>query len=74
MRLEKKLILKEDGRYLVFYHSAESASEEQSKAFAEVAAEATPMSAPTAQETGATVNEPSANGRGSAGNKGAANV
>ena len=48
MRLEKKRILKEDGRYLLFYHSAASASKEQSEVFAEVAAEAEPVTATTA--------------------------
>lgn len=55
MRLEKKRIRKEDGRYLLFYHSAESASAEQQAAFAEIAAEAEPVTATTpAAKTGAT--------------------
>lgn len=33
MRMEKKRILKEDGRYLVYYHFVESATEEQTVAF-----------------------------------------
>jgi len=45
LRLEKKRILKEDGRYLLFYHSAASASKEQSEVFATVAAEAEPVTA-----------------------------
>lgn len=45
MRLEKKRILKEDGRYLLFYHSAASASAEQQQAFAEVVAEAEAVTA-----------------------------
>lgn len=55
MRLEKKRVLKEDGRYLVYYHSAESASEEQRKAFEEIAAEAVTVGAncePTAESAG----------------------
>ena len=48
MRLEKKRILKEDGRYLLFYHNASTATAEQSAAFAEVTAEAETVSAPTA--------------------------
>lgn len=48
MRLEKKRILKEDGRYLLFYHSAATATEQQTQAFAEVAAEVETLPAPTA--------------------------
>ena len=48
MRLEKKRILKEDGRYLLFYHSAASATADQSAAFAEVAADAEAVTASTA--------------------------
>jgi hypothetical protein len=33
MRYEKKLIQKDDGRYLVYYHFPESASPEQAEAF-----------------------------------------
>jgi hypothetical protein len=47
LRLEKKRILKEDGRYLLFYHNAASASVEQREAFAEVAADATVVTATT---------------------------
>jgi len=43
LRLEKKRILKEDGRYLLFYHSAASASAQQSEVFASVAAQAEPV-------------------------------
>jgi hypothetical protein len=43
LRLEKKRIRKEDGRYLLFYHSAESASAEQQAAFTEVVAEVEPV-------------------------------
>ena len=46
VRLEKKRILKEDGRYLVFYHSAATASAEQQQVFAEVASEAVVLTAP----------------------------
>lgn len=49
LRLEKKRILKEDGRYLLFYHSAASASAEQKEAFAEVAAEPERLKAATAR-------------------------
>jgi hypothetical protein len=45
VRLEKKRILKEDGRYLLFYHSAASASPEQQKAFDEVTADVQPVTA-----------------------------
>jgi hypothetical protein len=45
LRLEKKRILKEDGRYLLFYHSATSATADQSEVFAEVAAEAEAVTA-----------------------------
>ncbi|MCW3051882.1 MAG: hypothetical protein JWN14_1052 [Chthonomonadales bacterium] len=48
LRLEKKRILKEDGRYLLFYHSATSASAEQTEVFATVEAEATPVTVTTA--------------------------
>jgi hypothetical protein len=47
--LEKKRILKEDGRYLLFYHSASTATGAQSAAFADVAAEAETVTAPTAE-------------------------
>ena len=47
LRLEKKRILKEDGRYLLFYHSTVSASAEQSEVFAAVKAEAAPVTATT---------------------------
>jgi len=43
LKLEKKRILKEDGRYLLFYHSVASASAQQSEVFASVAAEAEPV-------------------------------
>ena len=33
MRMEKKTILKDDGRYLIYYHFAESATPEQKAAF-----------------------------------------
>ena len=36
MRIEKKKILKEDGRTLIFYHFADTASETQQKAFQSV--------------------------------------
>lgn len=41
MRLEKKLVVKEDGRYLLYYHFPETATAEQSEVFA-----ALPASAP----------------------------
>ena len=36
MRMEKKQIIKEDGRYLISYHFPESASEEQTAAYEEL--------------------------------------
>jgi hypothetical protein len=36
MRYEKKQITKEDGRYLVYYHFSESATEEQAAVFRSV--------------------------------------
>lgn len=33
MRMEKRRILKEDGRYLIYYHFPESANAEQTAAF-----------------------------------------
>ena len=39
MQIEKKQILKEDGRYLVFYHFAETATPEQTAVFAAVPAQ-----------------------------------
>jgi len=36
--MEKKRILKEDGRYLLYYHFPESATPEQTKAFEAVPA------------------------------------
>ena len=53
LRLEKKRILKVDGRYLLFYHSAATASVEQREAFAEVAAEAIAVTATTTARSGA---------------------
>ena len=38
MQIEKKQILKEDGRYLVFYHFPASASEEQTTSYAQIPA------------------------------------
>jgi hypothetical protein len=46
MRMLKKQVLKEDGRYLVYYHSPETATPEQAAAFASVEAEAETVSAP----------------------------
>lgn len=40
MRMEKKQTLKDDGRYLIYYHFPESATPEQAAAFADVAEEA----------------------------------
>ncbi len=56
MRLEKKVILKEDGRYLVYYHFPETATAEQSAVFAAV----TPSPEATATEHGADANPPDA--------------
>ena len=62
MQMQKKRILKEDGRYLVYYHFVESATAEQTAAFAEVVpAEEEAKSAPA--ETAATV---AATGEGAA--------
>ena len=36
MRMEKKRILKEDGRYLVYYHFPDTASPEETAAFTEI--------------------------------------
>ena len=55
VRLEKKRILKEDGRYLLFYHSAATASAEQTEVFTEVSAEAVALVAP---KVGATSSAP----------------
>ena len=38
MKMEKKQIVKEDGRYLVYYHFPDTASEEQTHAFETAAA------------------------------------
>lgn len=38
MRIEKKQTIKEDGRYLVYYHFPDSASEEQTTAYEEIQA------------------------------------
>lgn len=48
LKLEKKRILKEDGRYLLFYHSAATASAEQQETFAEVTAALETIAAPAA--------------------------
>lgn len=47
MRVEKKEIAKEDGRYLIYYHFPESATEEQTAVFAAVNEAAPNGSAPT---------------------------
>jgi hypothetical protein len=60
LRLEKKRILKEDGRYLLFYHSAATASAEQQQAFAEVTAEAEKVTAPTSGQNNRAVQTASA--------------
>lgn len=52
MKLEKKRILKEDGRYLLFYHSEATATPQQTQAFAEVTAEAEPITAPATPASG----------------------
>lgn len=51
MRLEKKRILKEDGRYLLFYHSAGSATADQSEVFAEIGAAAETVTASGARKS-----------------------
>ncbi len=57
MRLEKKRILKEDGRYLLFYHSAATATADQSQAFTAVEAEAeTVMATKSGAKKGAAQN------------------
>lgn len=33
MRMQKKIILKEDGRYLIYYHFPDTASEEETTTF-----------------------------------------
>lgn len=38
MRMDKKRILKEDGRYLLYYHFPDSATPEQTEAFEAVPA------------------------------------
>ena len=38
MRMEKKRILKEDGRYLIYYHFPDTATPEQTGTFAAIAA------------------------------------
>ncbi len=43
MRMEKKRILKEDGRYLVYYHFPDSASPDEAQVYAAID--------PTAAET-----------------------
>jgi hypothetical protein len=45
--MEKKTVLKEDGRYLVYYHFPDSATLEQAETFAAVPASA-PAEAPDA--------------------------
>jgi len=42
MKLEKKQIAKEDGRYLVYYHFSKTATEEQTAVFDSVIAEPPP--------------------------------
>ncbi|HEV2473806.1 MAG TPA: hypothetical protein VGS41_14110 [Chthonomonadales bacterium] len=42
MELEKKRIIKPDGRYLIYYHFPESATEEQTAEFAACPAVAEP--------------------------------
>ena len=36
MRMEKKQILKDDGRYLVYYHFPDSASPDETQVFSEI--------------------------------------
>jgi len=36
MRMEKKRILKEDGRYLVYYHFPDSAGPEETQVYADI--------------------------------------
>jgi hypothetical protein len=36
MRMEKKTVLKEDGRYLVYYHFPESATPEETATYAAI--------------------------------------
>jgi len=38
MRMEKKRVLKEDGRYLIYYHFPETATPEQTGTFQAIAA------------------------------------
>ena len=47
MRIEKKQIQKEDGRYLVFYHFPESANDEQTSTFAALSQTEETISVPT---------------------------
>ncbi|HZT41059.1 MAG TPA: hypothetical protein VFA07_02660 [Chthonomonadaceae bacterium] len=41
MRMEKKKVLKEDGRYLIYYHFPETATPEQTGTFNAIAASVT---------------------------------
>jgi len=56
MRMEKKRILKEDGRYLVYYHFPDTAPHSEAAAFAAIdavgaEAERLPMTTPTTSTT-----------------------
>jgi hypothetical protein len=50
--MEKKRILKEDGRYLLYYHFPESATEEQTATFASIPASVQPNEAAGSPTTG----------------------
>ena len=59
MRVEKKQITKEDGRYLVYYHFPDTASDDQTRAFQ--SADTPPAApAPPAEGAGAPQTKPQA--------------
>jgi len=52
MRLSKKQVLKEDGRYLIYYHNPETATPEQTAVFAAIDAPEVEVTAPLEKPNG----------------------